>query len=74
MPRTKDEVLSIRTTAEVKNLLRRAADRERRSVASMVEVLVYEYATRTSIRTAVNAAKSMQKLKRRTLPERHTSK
>lgn len=44
MPRTKDETLSIRTTAEVKELLRRAAEKERRSVASMVEVLVLSYA------------------------------
>lgn len=45
MPRSKDETLSIRTTAEVKGLLRLAALRERRSVASMVEVLVLAYAS-----------------------------
>ena len=44
MPRTKNEVLTIRTTAEVKALLKLAADRERRSAASMVEVLVLDYA------------------------------
>ncbi|MGH9962893.1 MAG: hypothetical protein ACREBC_38215 [Pyrinomonadaceae bacterium] len=44
MPRTKDQVLSIRTTAEVKALLRQVAARERRSVTSMVEVLVVNYA------------------------------
>ncbi len=44
MARTKNEVLTIRTTAEVKALLRLAADRERRSAASMVEVLVLDYA------------------------------
>lgn len=44
MARTKNEVLTIRTTAEVKALLRLAADRERRSSASMVEVLVLDYA------------------------------
>jgi Ser/Thr protein kinase RdoA (MazF antagonist) len=44
MPRTKNEVLTIRTTAEVKALLKLAAERERRSAASMVEVLVLEYA------------------------------
>tara|TARA_R110002074_G_scaffold94547_3_gene206394 strand:+ start:7420 stop:7626 length:207 start_codon:yes stop_codon:yes gene_type:complete len=44
MPRNKDETLSIRTTCEIKALLREAAGRERRSVASMVEVLVLEYA------------------------------
>jgi len=34
----------IRTSAEIKQLLRLAADRERRSVASMIEILVLEYA------------------------------
>ncbi len=44
MARTKNEVLTIRTTAEVKALLKLAAEHERRSAASMVEVLVLDYA------------------------------
>ncbi len=44
MARTKNEVLTIRTTAEVKALLKLAAERERRSASSMVEVLVLDYA------------------------------
>lgn len=44
MSRMKDETLSIRTSAEIKQLLRKAAERERRSVASMIEILVLEYA------------------------------
>lgn len=44
MSRLKDETLSIRTSAEIKQLLRMAADRERRSVASMIEIMVLEYA------------------------------
>ncbi len=44
LARTKNEVLTIRTTAEVKALLKLAAERERRSAASMVEVLVLDYA------------------------------
>lgn len=44
MARTKNEVLTIRTTAEVKALLRLAAEREHRSAASMIEVLVLDYA------------------------------
>lgn len=44
MSRLKAETLSIRTTTEIKQLLRLAAERERRSVASMVEILVLEYA------------------------------
>lgn len=44
MPRLKVETISIRTSTEVKQLLCLAAERERRSVASMVEILVLEYA------------------------------
>lgn len=44
MTRLKDETLSIRTSADIKQLLRLAADRERRSVASMIEILVVDYA------------------------------
>lgn len=50
MPRLKDETLSIRTSAEIKQLLRLAADRERRSVASMIEILVLEYARSHELR------------------------
>ena len=46
MPRIKDEILSIRTTSDVKHLLRMAAEREHRSVASMIEVMVFDYAQR----------------------------
>ena len=44
MKRPKDETLSIRTSADVKQLLRMAAVREHRSVASMMEVLILKYA------------------------------
>jgi len=44
MKRLKDETLSIRTSAQVKELLRMAAERERRSIASMIEVLILAYA------------------------------
>jgi hypothetical protein len=44
MSRMKDETLSIRTSTEIKQLLRLAAERERRSVASMIEIMVLEYA------------------------------
>ena len=40
MSRLKDETLSIRTSPDIKQLLRMAAERERRSVASMIEILV----------------------------------
>lgn len=44
MPRNKSETLSIRTTAEIKDLVRKAADHEHRSVASMIEILILDYA------------------------------
>jgi uncharacterized protein (DUF1778 family) len=44
MARTKKEILTIRTTTEIKALLKLAAECERRSAASMIEVLVLDYA------------------------------
>lgn len=44
MPRTKSETLTLRTTAQIKDLLRLAAEQEHRSVTSMVEVLVLSHA------------------------------
>lgn len=48
----KDETLSIRTSAEVKALLKLAAEREHRSAASMMEVLILEYAQRNRLKPA----------------------
>lgn len=44
MKRLKDETLSIRTSADIKQLLRMAAEKEHRSIASMMEVLILSYA------------------------------
>lgn len=52
MSRRKDETLSIRTSSEVKELLRLAAQKEHRSVASMIEVLVLNYARKNNLRSA----------------------
>ena len=52
MPRQKNETLTIRTTVEIKDLLRQAADREHRSLASMVEVLVMEYAKKAKLQAS----------------------
>ena len=52
MARIKNEVLTIRTTAEIKALLKLAAERERRSAASMIEVLVLDYCARNNIEIA----------------------
>lgn len=43
MASLKAETLSIRTTDEIKQLLRLAGERERHPLASMVEILVLEY-------------------------------
>ncbi|ELJ8607865.1 hypothetical protein GJ26_10590 [Vibrio cholerae] len=44
MARSKEETLSIRTSKEIKMLLRAAAEKEHRSQASMLEVLILDYA------------------------------
>ena len=49
MPRLKNIVVTIRTTDEIKSLLQLAAERERRSATSMVEMLVLDYASKHSI-------------------------
>lgn len=54
MSRLKAETLSIRTSVEIKQLLRLAAERERRSVASMIEILVLEYAQQHGLRAGVS--------------------
>ncbi|HCE4788172.1 TPA: hypothetical protein NKQ44_002601 [Vibrio parahaemolyticus] len=50
MSSVKDETLSIRTSNEIKQLLRLAAERERRSVTSLIEILVLEYAKTHGLR------------------------
>lgn len=49
MKSPKDETLSIRTSAEIKQLVRQAAEREHRSIASMIEVLVLAYAQQNGL-------------------------
>ena len=44
MAKNKEETITIRTTSEVKELLRLAAKRERRSIASMMEILILSHA------------------------------
>ena len=51
MKRLKDETLSIRTTSEVKQLIRLAAEKEHRSIASMLEVLILSYAQQKGLAT-----------------------
>lgn len=49
MSRQKTETLSIRTSTEIKELIRLAAEKEHRSVASMIEVLVLAYARKNHL-------------------------
>lgn len=57
MSRLKDETLSIRTSTEVKQLLKAAAEREHRSVASMLEVLILTYAKQHKLQPPTPKAK-----------------
>lgn len=43
--------MSIRTSADIKQLLRIAAEREHRSIASMMEVLILAYAQQHGLKT-----------------------
>ncbi|AXW50055.1 hypothetical protein CJO91_20125 (plasmid) [Ralstonia solanacearum] len=60
MKRPKDETLSIRTSADIKQLLRMAAEKEHRSIASMMEVLILSYAHEHGLK-AVTAQEKPQK-------------
>lgn len=57
MGRAKCESLTFRTTPEIKDLLRQAAERERRSAASMVEVLILEYARAAKLAVSLPSLK-----------------
>ena len=59
MSRQKNETLTIRTTAEIKDLLRQAADREHRSLASMIEVLVMDYAKKAKLQASLGGIREM---------------
>ncbi len=61
MPRNKCETLSIRTTAEIKDLIRQAAERAHRSVASMVEVLVLTHADQIGLKISAKPKKTRKK-------------
>ena len=63
MKRPKDETLSIRTSADIKQLLRMAAEKERCSIASMMEVLILNYAQEHGLRIEqdLNQVKTINK-------------
>lgn len=49
MPRHKIDTLSIRTTPEIKGLLRQVAEREHRSITAILESLIEHYAKRQGL-------------------------
>lgn len=61
MKRPKDETLSIRTSRDIKQLLRIAAERERRSIASMIEVLILKYAQERGLQTEAPSEEETKK-------------
>jgi hypothetical protein len=61
MKQLKDETISIRTSAGIKSALKIAAEREHRSIASMIEVLVIEYAQKNGLNTFESRANSSNK-------------
>lgn len=63
MKRLKDETLSIRTSSDIKQLLRMAAEKEHRSIASMMEVLILNYARDHGLKAEEQAAEVANKKK-----------
>ena len=61
MKTPKDETLSIRTSADIKQLLRIAAEKEHRSIASMMEVLILNYAQEHGLKADAVQEKSPKK-------------
>lgn len=61
MKRPKDETLSIRTSADIKQLLRMAAEKEHRSIASMMEVLILNYAQEHGFKAGAQSTEGKEK-------------
>lgn len=61
MKRSKDQTLSIRTSRDIKQLLRIAAERERRSIASMIEVLILKYAQEQGLQAETPSVEETKK-------------
>lgn len=65
MKRLKHETLSIRTSADIKQLVKLAAAREHRSVASMIEVLILAYAQEHGLEAVPDAPVNAEERKKR---------
>lgn len=63
MKQPKDETISIRTSASIKSVLKLAAEREHRSIASMIEVLVLDYANKNGLQTTLATNTASKKTK-----------
>lgn len=61
MRQLKTDTLSIRVSSDIKRLLRAAADREHRSIASMIEVLVRAYAEKHGLTVTQDQIEHSQK-------------
>jgi uncharacterized protein (DUF1778 family) len=61
MRQLKVETLSIRTSVNIKQLLKLAAAKEHRSVASMIEVLVLAYAQEHGLKVPAEAERNIEK-------------
>lgn len=61
MPPRKVETLSLRLSPNIKQLLRQAAEVERRSIASMIEIMVLDYARQHGIEADGQTPHSVQR-------------
>jgi len=63
MKQLKDETISIRTSANIKSVLKLAAELEHRSIASMIEVLVLDYANKNGLQSTITTTTASKKTK-----------
>ncbi len=63
MKHPKGDTVSIRTSAVIKQLLRMAAEKEHRSIASMMEVLILNYAQEHGLKADAQPTEGAQKKK-----------
>ncbi len=63
MKQLKDETISIRTSSDIKSALKIAAEREHRSLASMIEVLVLDYAQKNGLQLSTGQTTNAKKSK-----------
>lgn len=57
----KSETLNLRVTSEFKELVRLAADREHRSISSLIEVLVRDYCMKNCVKAGSGMSRAPKK-------------